>query len=384
MKKNLHVISFDNPYPANYGGAIDVYYKLKALKKSGCYIILHIYLYKNKKEAVVNLSEIADEIYFYPRKTGLKSNLGLKPYIVYSRRDESLLENLLKDEHPILFEGLHCCFLLDHPSLKNRSKWVRNHNIEHHYYHFLAQTSSSIWKKLYYYTEAFRLKKYEHKLGNASILYAISEKDKLYFQEKFPTIKTILLPCFNNGEHTEVVITEKEGDYLLYHGNLGVEENLKAIYFLLKEVIPLTNPIAKWVIAGKNPPPELYSKVNLFNQVEIVSNPTDEELNQLIQKAQANILITFQPTGVKLKLLNALYKGGFCIVNSMILEGTDLADHCIIANSPIEISDSIKSITNLKFTQEEKKQRLKKLELTYSNITNAKRILENWPTSKNS
>ena len=348
MKKKMHVISFDNPYPANYGGAIDVYYKLKALKENKCYIILHLFLYKNKTESREDLVEIADEIYFYPRKTGLKSNFGIKPYIVYSRRDESLLENLLKDDHPILFEGLHCCFLLDHPSLKKRSKWVRNHNIEHDYYHYLAQTSNSIWKKLYYYTEAFRLKIYEHKLTNASILYAISVKDKQYFQKKFPTNKTILLPCFNNGENTELLVTEKAEDYLLYHGNLSVEENLKAIYFLLDEVIPLTSP----------------------------------RKNQLIQKAKANILITFQPTGVKLKLLNALYKGGFCIVNSMILEGTDLANHCIIANSPKEISDSIKSITNLKFTQEEKILRLKRLELTYSNNTNAMKILENWPNTK--
>ena len=382
MKKKMHVISFDNPYPANYGGAIDVYYKLKALKENKCYIILHLFLYKNKTESREDLVEIADEIYFYPRKTGLKSNFGIKPYIVYSRRDESLLENLLKDDHPILFEGLHCCFLLDHPSLKKRSKWVRNHNIEHDYYHYLAQTSNSIWKKLYYYTEAFRLKIYEHKLTNASILYAISVKDKQYFQKKFPTNKTILLPCFNNGENTELLVTEKAEDYLLYHGNLSVEENLKAIYFLLDEVIPLTNPRKKWVIAGKNPPPELYSKVNLYKQVEIISNPTDQELNQLIQKAKANILITFQPTGVKLKLLNALYKGGFCIVNNMILEGTDLANHCIIANSPKEISDSIKSITNLKFTQEEKILRLKRLELNYSNNTNAMKILENWPNRK--
>ncbi len=29
--KYLHIISFDIPYPPNYGGVIDVFYKLKAL-----------------------------------------------------------------------------------------------------------------------------------------------------------------------------------------------------------------------------------------------------------------------------------------------------------------------------------------------------------------
>ena len=47
--KTLHVISFDIPYPANYGGAIDVFYKIKALHEKGLKIILHCFLYNNKK-----------------------------------------------------------------------------------------------------------------------------------------------------------------------------------------------------------------------------------------------------------------------------------------------------------------------------------------------
>ena len=35
MEKHLHIISFDVPYPANYGGVIDVFYKLKALHAEG-------------------------------------------------------------------------------------------------------------------------------------------------------------------------------------------------------------------------------------------------------------------------------------------------------------------------------------------------------------
>ena len=31
----LHVVSFQVPFPPDYGGLIDVYYKLKALKEAG-------------------------------------------------------------------------------------------------------------------------------------------------------------------------------------------------------------------------------------------------------------------------------------------------------------------------------------------------------------
>ena len=107
----IHIVSFQNPFPANYGGVIDVYYKIKALKNAGYYIILHTYCYGRDKSEN-DLKNVADEVYFYTRKTGIISQLSFLPYIVNSRRDNKLLTDLLKDNYPILFEGLHTCFLL--------------------------------------------------------------------------------------------------------------------------------------------------------------------------------------------------------------------------------------------------------------------------------
>mgnify|MGYP001008265998 FL=1 len=45
MERRLHIVSFDVPYPADYGGVIDVYYKIKALADRGVSIILHCYQY---------------------------------------------------------------------------------------------------------------------------------------------------------------------------------------------------------------------------------------------------------------------------------------------------------------------------------------------------
>ena len=40
MDKYLNIVSFNIPYPANYGGVIDVYYKLEALHACGVKLIL--------------------------------------------------------------------------------------------------------------------------------------------------------------------------------------------------------------------------------------------------------------------------------------------------------------------------------------------------------
>ena len=43
--KDIHIVSFNVPYPADYGGVIDVYYKLKALAALGIRVHLHCYQY---------------------------------------------------------------------------------------------------------------------------------------------------------------------------------------------------------------------------------------------------------------------------------------------------------------------------------------------------
>ena len=43
MNKTLHVVALNIPWPANYGGVIDIYYKVKALHECGVKIILHCF-----------------------------------------------------------------------------------------------------------------------------------------------------------------------------------------------------------------------------------------------------------------------------------------------------------------------------------------------------
>ena len=102
--KKIHIVSFDIPYPANYGGVIDVFYKLKSLHELGWKIHLHCFMYGRKKAST--LAEYCERVTYYPRDIS-KSKLFLKlPYIVSSRNNKHLLEALLENKDAILFEGL--------------------------------------------------------------------------------------------------------------------------------------------------------------------------------------------------------------------------------------------------------------------------------------
>ena len=73
MDKYLNIVSFNIPYPANYGGVIDVYYKLEALRACGVKLILHCFEYE--RPHAPELESICDKVFYYKRRTGVIANL---------------------------------------------------------------------------------------------------------------------------------------------------------------------------------------------------------------------------------------------------------------------------------------------------------------------
>jgi len=49
MDKKLNIVSLNIPWPADYGGVIDIYYKIKALNECGIKIILHCFEYERPR-----------------------------------------------------------------------------------------------------------------------------------------------------------------------------------------------------------------------------------------------------------------------------------------------------------------------------------------------
>jgi len=133
---HLHIVSFDVPYPANYGGVIDVFYKAKALTEHGVKVHLHCFEYGRKKSP--ELENLFYEVHYYKRDISKKHLFKSNPYIIETRISEKLVRNLLKDNYPILLEGLHTTGLLFDKRLKFRKRIVRTHNIEHEYYTLIS------------------------------------------------------------------------------------------------------------------------------------------------------------------------------------------------------------------------------------------------------
>lgn len=366
--EHLHIISFDVPYPADYGGVIDVFFKLKALHEAGLKITLHCFEYGRTEQK--ELEKFADKVYYYPRKNSRSLLFNTLPYIVLTRSSDLLKERLLKDNSPVLMEGLHTTFLMNDPELKDKKFYVRTHNVEHDYYSNLAKVEKNIFKRYYFYNEAGKLLKYESILKKAVCVFAISPSDKEHF--KLLSKKVQYLPAFH--PFSAVSIKEEKEDFFLYHGNLSVGENNEAAQFLIKEVF---NDIPfKLVIAGSKPSVELQDAVAGSKNVTLVQNCSPEKIYELIAKAKCNILPTFQATGIKLKLLAALFLGKHCIVNTPMVVNTGLESLCEIADTAIEMKKRISEVNEQQnFPDELITKRKKILEQNFSNQSGAKKLI---------
>ncbi len=366
-EKQLHIVDLDVPFPANYGAAIDMYFRIKNLHALGVKIILHCFEYGRGQ--ATELNDYCDQVHYYSRKSILQFPFRKEPYIVYSRENKELADRIFADDYPVLLEGVHTCSLLmDKRYCKQKPFYVRMHNVEHEYYEYLAKATTHPLKKYYYQKESERLEKFEKNLDRAQCLFSVSERDHATLSAQFPGVEYVPPFIFND------IIDCKpgQGKYALYHGNLTVAENIQAVEFLIQKVFPeLKIPL---IIAGTGA--SALAKNAKLDTIKFINSPAAPELKELIQNAQMNVLPTFQPTGIKHKLINALFEGRFCVVNPMMVEDNGLARFCHVAQDANKMRKVILDLFEQEFPSSEIDRRKQLLQPIYSNTRNAKKMVE--------
>jgi len=368
---NLNIISLDVPFPPNYGGVIDIFYKIKALHAQGVNIYLHCFEYGRAESKELNW--YCKKVFYYKRKTGIYSNFSLMPYIIYSRRSKKLLNNLNANQFPILFEGLHSIYSLLKDNFEDRIVLLRSHNIEHEYYKQLAIREKNIFKKLYFRKEAFLLKRILEKLPPHIQIGAISLDDRDYF--KRISKNTFWLPPFHSNQKTES--SEGYGNYVLYHGNLSVSENIEVAEYLIEQ---FAEKKVSLIIAGKEPSKKLIESTERIKNIKVIENPNHEVMQDLIKEAHVILLPTYQVTGIKLKLIESLYKGRFCIANYTMINNTMLENLVEITENDFYVKSM--ALMETAFSEIDISKRAMELDRYYSNSKNAKMIVDkikgNW------
>jgi glycosyltransferase involved in cell wall biosynthesis len=367
-ERSVHIVSFDVPFPPDYGGVTDVYYRCRALKNAGFKVILHCFEYGRGRSH--DHSAIADEVCYYDRRKNLANWFSRLPFIVKTRNAYGLLERLLQDDYPIVFEGQHTTFFLGHPLLEKRKKLVRLHNIEWQYYEGLSRRTSSTVKKIFFRTEARRLKRHESTLGHATVLACISHSDLDYYRKAFGS--AVYVPV-GFEQYPVRVPPANCPPFVLFHGNLSVPENHEAALWILEAFRGYTGQ-KELVIAGKQPQEELTEMCKGRPGIKLIAGPDGEEMQRLIRSADAHLAVTFQQSGIKIKLLNALISGKPCIATPQMVAGSGIEELCSIVSSPEELIAAIGELQPLSDTGREKRiERIRELfpEARFVNVVRA-------------
>lgn len=362
--KQINIVAFDNPYPPNYGGVIDVYFKLKALYEIGYKIHLHCFV-NEIPENQEELQQVTSSLFFYKSKPKWYHLLSKMPLSVISRSNPDLVKNLLENDFPILFEGLKTTCLVNDFRLKDRKKLLRYHNIEHLYYKGIAKSESNLFRKILFYKEAKKYKKYEVETKHFDKVLTLSHFETDYVESNYNN--AAFIPVFHGN--SEVKNLSEFGDYTLFHGDLSTSDNRKSMLFLIDVFKDLPNH--KLVIASTDY--EDFVSKHISNQTNISYKKIEdfEDLKLVLENAHISISWSFQKSGTKLKLINSLFNSRFSIINENISDDDEVISMCELVRSREEVADKIKELTTTPFTKDNYNIRKQILENRLNDVKNA-------------
>lgn len=347
--KQLQIVTFNNPYPPNFGGAIDMFYKIKALHNLGVKIYLHVYCFD--RDDLSGIKPYCVKVFVYKKSNTLSNHFSTTPFCVKSRYSKDILKNLKSINAPILFESIRTTGVLLNETF-NQPIAVRCHNIEHDYSWGLSNSEHNWLKKIAFLIEGYKLKYYEKILNNVNVLFPISHYEYAYFKKNYSP-KTVFLPVFQ--ENINIKSKNGYGNYALYHGDLAVSDNVKSALFLINVFKSLNH---KLVIASSTVQNNIVKEINKYNNISYRVIETSEELDLLIENAHINVLYSFQKSGTKLKVFNALFKGRHCILNTNMVDDPEILKICTVINNKADYINAVKLLFNTEFKLCKKRQNI--------------------------
>lgn len=352
---NIVFITTQLPYPANSGGVIKTYRLLKFL--SIHYKIDLLYLIKGDDFSYQK--ELSTKIQF-------NSILGFKC------NDKRSIENLLKS----YFKGIPLNFVrnyskelifqlnqklestqaiwFDHyevtqfiPSNFKGKIVFHTHNAEFLLWRRFAENEPNFFKKAAIKIESERIKKVEKLTIQQSDLVFASPNDIEAFKREVD-IKANYAETFHLGEEEFLGFPElefsKAENRIMFIGTLSWEPNINGIVWFINEVWPLVKkakPETKLTIIGKNPSERIIKASKSDFNIEITGFV--ENLENYYAISKVHIVPLKFGSGIKVKLLNALYRGIPTVTTSIGAEGlglTNLKD-CFIEDNPQNFAQKI-------------------------------------------
>jgi hypothetical protein len=363
QEKVLQIVSFDLPFPPKYGGAIDVFYKIKALNEIGYSIVLHCFV-KEHHTVPPELTALIKKCYYYRLNQTIFSFFSSLPISIKSRNSKELLLNLKKIKGPILFESLKVTGLLEKHAFQEM--FLRLHNVESAYFRGLAKSESNYFMKIIYFLEGLKFERFERKMNYYEAVFTLSKNEQIWSEKRNKNARYV--PLF----HGNVALKDLTpfGKYAIYSGDMRTADNKKAVEYL----ISVFNKVQDYdlVIAVSEGIDFVQNKIGKAKNITAVQIDNYTHLQLLLAEAHINVMVSFQASGTKLKLVNALFNSRHCLINENMVDDDSVLSLCKIASNETEFIQQISLLKLQPFTDFDRRKQL--LSEVYDDLANAKEM----------
>lgn len=270
----------------------------------------------------------------------------------HSREMELLVKDLWKHNDLILIDHYEMFQFV--PLDCNIPVVLHTHNAEHIMWSRFAELDENMLKRKLLQWEASRIKKAEQKACKESKLVLAAPEDARALLQGLEDMEVpITADTLHLGNqellHLPALQFDKAQKALLFFGSLGWQANADALEWFMEKVWPLVRlkePHAVFYIVGKNPPIHLRKLAKKHGR--IVFTGFVENLDTYFQKCRVFVNPIRFGSGVKVKMLDAMYRGIPTISSAMGTESLSmtLGQHFLQAEKPEEWVQAISILLN--------------------------------------
>ncbi len=242
------------------------------------------------------------------------------------------------------------------------------HNAEWVLWKRFAEIATNPIKKAVLNFESNRIKKKEIEAITVSNLTFASPNDRAVFL-KCGIKNSAIEETYHLGNDNMLDLPELEfdklPDNLVFVGTLSWEANVDGLIYFMEEILPKVievKPMLKFIIAGKNPPDRLIEISKRFSST-IEFTGFLEHLEEVFTLGKVFVLPLRFGSGMKVKFLDALYRGMPVVSSTIGSEGIDVVNHkhAEITDNSSEFAQSILDLLASKLAWEEMSRAQKKL-----------------------
>jgi polysaccharide biosynthesis protein PslH len=354
-KKKLLFLSPQLPYPPVSGGVIKSWRLVEYLH--GQYDLSLATFLKNDDTLHVEefLTKVPIERFCFeaidiPRTPAnlIKSNLMLMPLNLFRNRSSTFKNRIasLVDEADVIFVDHYEMFQYVPDDYKGKVI-LHQHNCEYLLWERFASLEENFFKKIALYNQAYWIRRYERKIceRSHSILAAPNDIDELI---RIGANPDKFFQTYHLGEesllHEPTLKWEDHELAVLFVGTLTWEANVDGVLWFLQDAWPQIHsryPKANFYIVGKKPDERIVDAAASSQNVHLTGFV--ENLEPLFKKCRVFVSPLRFGSGIKVKVMNALYRGIPTVTTPVGAEGLAVVhrEHMMIQNKGHKIADSV-------------------------------------------